>query len=161
MPVEAMMWLNFVNRDSGVPNFPLLPRVAWEKVPEGRMRALCSSSINMSDSFCYKNPPRRSAGRQEEPSPALRAPLYLETVVEFCSRIDVARGLAAARPLARRCRPSTLRLQPWESLGSSLFSRTTEKSLVRKRKNKAGYRDQDYLWSRYFEEAPRCPHCAG
>ena len=66
--------LNFVNRDSGVPNFPLLPRVAWEKVPEGRMRALCSSSINMSDSFCYKNPPRRSAGRQEEPSPGLRPP---------------------------------------------------------------------------------------
>src|SRR5437762_14325125 len=74
MPVEAMMWLNFVNRDSGVPNFPLLPRVAWEKVPEGRMRALCLSSINMSDSFCYKNPPRRSAGRQEEPSPGLRPP---------------------------------------------------------------------------------------
>src|SRR5439155_17883189 len=51
---------------------PSPARHAWEKVPEGRMRALCSSSIDTSDSFCYKNLHRRRAGRQEEPSPGLR-----------------------------------------------------------------------------------------
>jgi len=74
MPVEATIRVKSHQRDSGLPNFPLLPRAAWEKVPEGRMRALFSSPIDTSDLFCYKNLPRRNADRQEEPSPGLRPP---------------------------------------------------------------------------------------
>ncbi|TMJ42792.1 MAG: hypothetical protein E6G89_02980 [Alphaproteobacteria bacterium] len=64
MPLEAKIRVESLQRDSAFPYFPLLPRTAWEKVPEGRMRALCSSSINTSGSFCYKNLPRRRAGRR-------------------------------------------------------------------------------------------------
>jgi hypothetical protein len=44
-----------------------------------------------------------------------------------------------------------LRQQPWVSLGSSPLSRTTEQSLDHDRTNKAGYRDEDHLWSGCFE----------
>src|SRR6476620_12196198 len=49
-----------------------------------------------------------------------------------------------------------LRQQPWVSLGSSPLSRTTEQSLDHDRTNKAGYRDEDHLWSRCFEGPSRC-----
>jgi hypothetical protein len=53
----------------------------------------------------------------------------------------------AERPLPFAREPP----QPWESLGSSPLSRTTEQSLGFNRTNKAGYRDQDHMWSRCFE----------
>ena len=58
----------------------------------------------------------------------------------------------AIGPGAWRCRPSTLRQQPWESQGSSPTSRTTEQSLDPNRTHKAGYRDRDRLWSGCFED---------
>ena len=74
MPVEAMMRIEFRQSRLRISKFFLLPRAAWEKVPEGRMRALCSSSISTSGSFYRKNHLCLSAGRKEEPSPGLRPP---------------------------------------------------------------------------------------
>src|SRR6266480_4451681 len=59
---------------------------------------------------------------------------------------------------ARRRRPMPPWQQPWVSLGSSPLSRTTEQSADHDRTNKAGYRDEDHLWSGCFEGQARCLH---
>ena len=77
-------------------------------------------------------------------------PLYLRIEENVRWKPRSASPVATGQS-ARRCRPIPLRQQPWVSLGSSPLSRTTEQSLDHDRTNKAGYRDEDYLWSGYFK----------
>src|SRR5439155_3548400 len=74
MPVEAMMCVEFRQRQLRTSKFSPSPA---RSVGEGARRADEGSLFKLkskSDLFSYKNLPRRSAGRQEEPSPGLRPP---------------------------------------------------------------------------------------
>ncbi len=82
----------------------------------------------------------------------LSAPSCFETRLSGAPQHE---GTFTRLPWRRRCRPSTLRLQTWESLGPSLLSRPTEQSLGFNRTNKAGFRDDDNLWSRCFKRLAR------
>src|ERR1700722_4799629 len=73
----------------------------------------------------------------------------------MCDGSDLALWPVATGQSARRSRPIPPWQQPWVSLGSSPLSRTTEQSVDHNLTHKAGYRDEDDLWSVFFEGRAR------